>query len=322
MILLLGIFSVPTFSRAAPEIGIQDSDITIDTIPSNPEPYADVTIQLSSYSTDLSRAMIQWRNGSSLVLSGYGKVTYSFKAPGPDSTAVFTVSIDPAEGGTTITKQVVISPSEIGLLWQAVDSYTPPFYRGKAFPSSEGIIKVVAIPTSTSIKQGKGNISYTWSTGDNNDAQTDGSGFNKDSFTFKNSQLHATEKVAVTATSVDGRYNAANTIDVPIVDPKIIFYKRSPTEGVLYNQGYTTEISVPEDEATIVAAPYNLALVGNENQFTYSWKINDEDIETPSKKTELTIHPTDHGGYATVDVVFENLHTLFQKVSAQVKLDL
>jgi hypothetical protein len=84
----------------------------------------------------------------------------------------------------------------------------------------------------------------------------------------------------------------------------------------------TDEIDIPEDQATIVAAPYSLALKGSEDNFTYSWKINGDDIATPSAKTELTIHPTAHGGYATVDVVFENLKQLFQKASGELKLNL
>jgi len=73
---------------------------------------------------------------------------------------------------------------------------------------------------------------------------------------------------------------------------------------------------------TIVAEPYFLSLKGHENNFIYSWQINGERIATPSKKTELTIRPTSRGGYATIDVVIENLNELFQKVSNQLKLNL
>jgi len=77
-----------------------------------------------------------------------------------------------------------------------------------------------------------------------------------------------------------------------------------------------------EDEATVVAEPYFLAYKGNENDFTYSWQINGQDIDTPTKKTELTIRPSSRGGYATVSATFENLTLLFQKVVGNLKIDL
>jgi hypothetical protein len=311
----------PILSQADVQIGIQDSDINVDTIPDNPQPYDNVTIELSSYATDLTKAMIQWKQGSTLVLSGYGKTSYAFTAPGPDSVTVFTVTIQPVEGGDAITKQIVISPSEIDLMWESANGYTPPFYRGKALPTSESDIRVVAIPNTTTIKQGKGDISYSWSAGQNDTVMTDASGYNKDSFEFQNSAINLTESVSVTASSVDGRYNATNSIDVPIVSPQVIFYKRSPTDGVLYNQALDDSTTITEDEATIVAVPYFLATVGNENNFTYNWQINGSPIDTPAKKTELTIQPTEHDGYATIDVDFENPQTLYQKVTGELNLN-
>ncbi len=318
---LVAVIFLPVFSHASVQIGIQDSDINVDTVPGNPQPYDDVTINLSSYSTDLNKAMIQWRQGSALVLSGYGKTSYTFKTPGPDSVTIFTVTIMPVEGGNSITKQVVISPSEIDLMWEAADAYVPAFYRGKALPTSESAIRVVAIPNTNTIKQGKGSVTYSWSSGQNDNPVTASSGYGKDSYEFINSPLNTKEKVSVSASSVDGRYSATSSIDVPIVSPKVVFYKRSPTEGVLYNQALNDQTTITEDEATIVAAPYYLATVGNEDDFAYNWQINGSAINTPSKKTELTIQPTEHDGYATIDVDFENAQTLYQKAVAELKLN-
>jgi ribosome-associated translation inhibitor RaiA len=128
--------------------------------------------------------------------------------------------------------------------------------------------------------------------------------------------------VTVIASSVAGNYSAENTIEIPVYKPKIIFYKRSPTEGVLYNNALDKEATMTEEEVTIVAEPYYLPIVGNENDFTYSWKINSSDIQTPIKKTELTVRPTSHDGYATIDMTIENLSKLFQKVSNALKLNL
>lgn len=320
VIFILSIFYIREFSIAANEIMPQESDIAITTIPENPQPYEDVTVMLSSYATDLNKAQIQWQIGSNIVLSGYGKTSYSFKALGPNTITVIDLTITIPGSIDRILKRIAINPSEVELIWEGVDSYTPPFYRGKSFPSAEGFIKVVAIPNTNTIKKGKGTITYTWKAGDN--TVSGASGYNKDSYVFRNSELNDTEKVSVNAESVDGGYNATNRIEVPITSPKIIFYEKSPTEGVLYNKALVDESGFSGEEMTIVAEPYFLALKGNESNFTYNWKINGKEIETPSKKMQLTVRPTDRGGYATINLTLDNISTFFQKVSGQIKLNL
>lgn len=320
ILFIMGVFYVSQISFAENEIMLQESDITTTTIPENPQPYDDVTINLSSYATDLNKAMIQWQNGSSIVLSGYGKTSYSFKTSGPNTISIIDVTITIPGSIDKVTKRIAINPSEVELIWEGVDSYTPPFYRGKSFPSPEGRIKVVAVPNTNIIKQGKGAITYTWKSG-NNTVQS-ASGYNKDSYVFQNSELNDVERVSVTAESVNGVYNATNSIEIPITAPKIIFYEKSPTQGILYNAALGKETSFNGEEMTIVAEPYFLALKGNEDSFSYNWKINGKIIDTPSRKTELTIRPTDRGGYATLELSMENLSTLFQKVIGQLKLDL
>lgn len=318
ILFIVGLFYIVTSTYAALEINLQDSDISVEVMPENPEPYQDVTISLSSYATDLDKAFVEWRSGSNLILSGYGKTNYSFTALGPNISTIFDVTITPADGGEKLVRRITINPSEVEIMWESMDGYTPPFYRGKSFVSREGRIKAVAIPNTTKI--GKSNVVYKWKSGDN--TVLGASGYNKDSYVFTNSELNLKESVTVSASSVDGRYNASKTITIPIASPKIIFYKKSPTEGILYNNALLNETFVDGDEMTIVAEPYFLAIKGNEDDFTYNWKINSEAIETPSGRTELTIRPASRGGYATINLDLENLNTFFQKASGQLKLSL
>ncbi len=311
---------IPIFSHAQPEIMLQQNDVDVETIPQNPEPYQNVTINLTSYATDLNKAMIKWQSGSKTILSGYGKTSYSFRTFGPNTTTLFTVIITPANSLVNIVKKVLISPSEVDVLWEAVNSYTPPFYKGKSFVSREGAIRVVAIPNTNDIKQGKGKIAYTWSLDDK--AVPSASGFNKNSYTFQNNVLNREENIKVTASSIDGTYNATKRITIAMISPKIVFYKKSPTAGVLYNQALTAGYLMTGDEMTIVAEPYFFAFDKDMSSFTYQWEINGKAIDTPLKKTEITIRPTSRGGYAIIGLTIENLKTLFQEVSGQLKLNL
>jgi hypothetical protein len=321
--ILIGIFCIHTYSYAVDDglsIGLQDTDITVTTVPRNPQPFQNVTISISSYSTDLNKASIIWRNGANILLSGYGKTSYSFKATGPNTTTTFDIVITTLDTGDRVTKRISITPSEVALLWEAVDGYTPPFYRGKAFVTSEGYIRTVAIPTTNTNLKGSGNVSYTWKSAGK--TVQSASGFNKNSYVFKNSELDDVESINVVASSVDSSYNAENNIDIPIIQPKVIFYEKKAGEGIVYNTALSNDTFMQNDQMTIIAEPYYLALHGNESDFSYKWKINGDDIDTPSKKTELTIHPATRGGYATIDIVLENMNAFFQKVEGQLKLTL
>ena len=317
---LIGTLCVPYFSWAENQIGVEDNEINIDISPSNPGPYEDVTISLSSYATDLNRAYISWQTKDSPTASEIGKTSFTVKTGAIDVPIVVNISIKPVNGVDTITKQIIITPSEIEIMWESADGYTPPFYRGKSLPISGSLIKVVAIPNTHTIKSGKGNITYTWK--NNDSVLSDLSGYNKNYYIFKNSLFDQTNNVSVSASSISGDYNAEKTIEIPVYKPKMVFYKKSPTEGILYNNALEKETFMSEDEMTLVAEPYFLSMKGNENKFIYTWQVNGKNIDTPAKKTELTIRPTSRGGYATINFVIDNLDELFQKVSNQLKLEL
>lgn len=317
---VLGLINIPSISSAELQIEVQEGDIDIQTVPNNPQPYQDVTINISSYATDLNKAIINWQGDSGTILSGIGKTSYTFKAGGPNTYNTFTVSITPIGSMNTINKSITIAPSEIEIMWESISGYTPPFYKGKTLPISGSKIRAVAIPNTNTIKSGNGSLAYTWKNAGN--TVLDASGYNKNSYEFKNSMFEDINEITVVASSVNSNYVAENTIEIPVYDPKIIFYKKSPTEGVLYNNALNKEATMTENETTLVAEPYYISLKGHENNFTYSWKINGDGIPTPSKKTELTVRPTSRGGFATISLTIENLKELFQKTSNQLKLNL
>lgn len=317
---ILGIINIPYFCFAEMQIDVQEGEITAEVSPTNPQPYQDVTITLSSYATDLNKAIIKWQSEAGIVLSGIGKTRYSFKAGGPNTYNLINITITPVGGMSSITKNITIIPSEIEIMWESVDGYAPPFYKGKVLPVGGSFIRAVAFPNTNTIKSGSGSFTYNWKNSDN--AVPESSGYNKNAYVFKNSVFNTVNKISVVASSVNGTYTAENIIEIPIYDPKMIFYKKSPTEGVLYNTALDKESFMKEDEMTIVAEPYFLSIKGHENNFRYDWQINGKMINTPAKKTELTVKPASRGGYATISVVIENAREVFQTVTGKLKLNL
>ena len=286
---------------------IASADIEVNVTPQNPEPYQDVTVDIQSFATDMNTAYIEWIDAGKIVLSGTGRTSYTTKTGGPDSPTNITVSIVPAGGTGKVSKKITIYSSDIEVFWEAVDGYTPPFYRGKSFSSSEGRVKVVAIPNTTTGKGKTGNIAYSWR--ENDTAVPSAGGYKKDSFIFQNDAINSSDSISVSASSTDGLYNASKTISIPIVKPQILFYKKSPNTGTEYSQALFSEASFDDEIATIVAEPYFL-------------NINGEGIPTPSRPRELTIKPESRGGSATIRVVIEGVDSLFQKISAKLIINL
>lgn len=319
-ILFLGVFCIPYYSKAENQIIVQDEEIVVNMIPNNPEPYQDVRIEISSYSTDLNKAIITWKGDGGVVLSGVGKTSYSFKTSGPNTKMNFEVVIKPVGSMSSLTKKISIFPSEVTLLWESLDGYTPPFYKGKTLNTKGSTIKAVAIPNTNTIKSGLGNMSYTWK--NNDEVVQEASGYNKNYYTFKGDLFDGENEISVNVSSVEGNYNAENQIQIPSYKGKVIFYKKSPTEGVLYNKALLNDSFFSGEEMSIVAEPFFLSIRNRENSFYYNWKINGESIETPSKKKEITLRPTSKGGYATVSVTFEDMQRLFQKITGSLKLNL
>ena len=64
---------------------------------------------------------------------------------GPDTNTTFEVIITPVGTIENIIKQFSVSPSEIEVMWESVDGYAPPFYKGKVLPISGSLISYILI---------------------------------------------------------------------------------------------------------------------------------------------------------------------------------
>ncbi len=318
-LVVLMLLSMPFVSKA--ESGVSESDINIELNPQVPTPGADVTATLSSYATDLNKASIKWQDASGNVLSsGIGDVSYTISSGGPNTNISIQVSITPAGDSTPIIKQLSIHPSSVDILWQIEDSHTPPFYKGKALATSESIIKAVAMPVVIRKNTASNNNVYIWKLEQKN--ITKSSGYGKDAFEFKNSYLRDVEHIDVNASSVDGSFHAENTITIPILNSKLLFYLKNPDGVINYNQAVGDSTQIYGNESTLVAEPYFFPKVSAGGDVTYTWQINGSPINTPKNPTVLTFRPTGSGGYATISLAIEHASKLFQSVASSIKLNL
>lgn len=297
------------------------SSILVNMVPENPAPNQNVNINLNSYANNLDSVLISWSVNGKNASSGIGKKTFSLNAPsaGGETSVIATISLPDGAIDTNIT----IRPSAMVLLWQAEDSYVPPFYRGKALPSAESSVKIVAMPE---IKSGAGlvdprNMTYSWKKDYTNNV--DGSGYGKNSFTFVNDYLDDSNNIGVVASTTDQKYSSQANIDVPTYSPKIIFYKNDLSLGTLWENALYDGYRVYGNEI-IEAAPYFISPGDIRIPFlTWSWSINDFFIDTVGNRKNLFPVQVQSGvsGKSIIKVDIENKYKITGAISKELSVE-
>ena len=286
---------------------LQSNDISFSLNPEYPGPNTNVTASLSSYTLDLNKTNISWVLNSQTVFVGVGKKDYSFKTDNSGTPITIEAGIETATG-VFLNKQITITPTGVDMLWEAPDSYVPPFYKGKALLTAEGTVKVVAIPTGGDV----GGLNYDWKQDDTE--EPDASGYGKSFYLFNNSYLETSNTVEVLLSSlVTGNNLGSNKITLAYGKPKINFYEKDPVLGVKWEKALTDGFTVNKGGGTLVAEPYFFFPQDlNSSDLDFAWAINDASVSTPSPKNELSVKP-DAGasGQAKIDLTINNINTLF-----------
>lgn len=319
--LILTLILFITFTGLTARAQIRSTDIVLSVLPHYPNPNQNVNATLSSHSTNLDKANISWSVNSQEMSRGIGKKSFSFKSGNMGVSTVLSVIIDTIDG-QSISKTITITPTDVDMLWEASDAYTPPFYRGKTLAPSQGMFKVVAMPsiTNQSGKVGISNLSYTWTKDDEN--QSSSSGWGKNYFTFQNSYLDKGNIVEVKVSDISGSTNASGKITLQTVNPKIFFYENDPQLGVKWETALSDGFVIDLNGKTITAEPYFFSPQNiNSSSLTFDWFLNGEKIATPKPKNVLSIKPEDgQSGGSTIKVAINNVNTLFQSMEKSISV--
>lgn len=240
------IFFLITPSFAQFENASLAPDISIIAIPENPKPGETVTLEAISYGADLNQASLIWKYNDKTIASGIGRTKITLTAPTTNSSGFISLSVGGAGFQQTQIGYTLRSAS-VDLLWEAIDSYTPPFYKGKALLSKNALVRVTAIQTRSAPK----NLSFEWSRNDS--AVPAYSGYNKNALIFKNETLKNEERVSVTASG--GLFSGSKNLSLLPGKPTILMYQKK--EGFIdYARGYTDDFETADPGITLRFEPY------------------------------------------------------------------
>lgn len=291
----------------------RESDVSVDVLPSVPGPNENITINLTSLAVDLDKADITWIVNGKFAYTGKGQKSYKTTTGGVGTTTTIDVAIV-INRNSRIDKKIVIQPSEIDVLWEVPDAYVPPFYKGKAMPTSESTLKLIALPNirnSKGVKTSAGNLVYKWKK--NNISLPDQSGYGKNTLTVTTSYFNSKEEISLEATSATENFGAKTNLIIKTLEPKILFYEDNPLSGILFNNALSKGFTLADGETSIIALPYfftpNDPL---DKDIRYTWSINNTKIALPPKINELVVKKGASTGTAKITLQIQNNLKLFQ----------
>ena len=285
------------------------ADLSISTIPLNPQPLQSVQVSLQSYGFDLSQADIVWSYNGAPIASGIGRTTITVTAPANGNVGTISVTANSSDFATTVAS-LILRPASLDVLCEGADSYTPPFYKGRALPSSNSVIRVVAIPA---INAPRG-LSYNWS--ENDSALQDSSGYEKTSVLFKNDTLNTTENVSVSASN--NSFTGSGAVTITPGSPTILGYLS--TDGYIdYANGSATSLNTTGTGAIVHFEPYFFSTpVSIPNDLTFSYTDSTgNNITTGNTQNELRLSRPDGGGQSQFSVAVSTVIYTLQNITRQ-----
>lgn len=296
--------------------------VSIDITPEVPRPGDKVTITVSAYGgIDINSSVIDWIMDGKSALRGVGKKAFSFYPPGNGKVTNIGLHIKP-QYGLEIVRLFKFNPSEVDVLWQA-DTYTPPFYRGKALYTPQADVQFVAIPNITKKNGTKiqpQNTVYAWELDYSADAAN--SGYGVDSYNFTGSILSKPTNVRVTAYDpLDKNSTGVGSLDLENIQPILLMYEMHPTYGTLFNTAATGAFNFQQNDIQLGAYPFFYSTASKKN-VTYKWSINDQEVKNLPKNQDFLVLQKlkQETGQSTVSVSASNGDKVLQQANTSLDL--
>jgi len=282
------------------------SSASLDFTPRIPNPSEEFTVQVRDFSININSAQIVWYVNGSELERGIGLTQITTTAGETGERTTIRAVITPVSGEVREATGS-ITTAGVDLLWNA-NTFTPPFYKGKALYSPQATITIAAIPQ---FPNGNTNLVYTWR--QNNRILGSESGFGKNSITLTGSILNEPISVSVEVSNQDQTIQATDSIAINPQGIDVILYEESPLYGTVYERALSGGYNLSSPEITVRAVPYNISL-GN---ITYGWTVNN----TETNQTGSTITLRNEQGIAgssRIGVLVENVQKLLQQTSKEI----
>jgi hypothetical protein len=299
---------------------IQDQ-LSVTVVPNIPGPYDHVIITIADYNTNLDSTKISWSVNGKTLQSGIGGKSFEFVMGALGQTSNVKVTIEPTDA-PAIIQTITLTPQDLDIAWEA-QSYTAPFYKGKALFPTEGDITFVALPnfvTKTGAQINPGNLVYKWT--QNGTVLGSKSGFGKNTLLYSGTILSRPVQMMVEVSTLKGDMKARKIITVTPTDTQALLYENNPLMGILFNKSVQGSFTLTAKEGKFEAFPYFFsARARNNADLKYSWQLNNQPLLVPTTQHSMVFrNDADTSGTAQSSVTISDFSKLLQNAKADISL--
>ncbi|MFM2357538.1 MAG: hypothetical protein RJA61_275 [Candidatus Parcubacteria bacterium] len=304
------VFCLALFVLTTPFVFAQNfgAPVYLEITPQTPGPNQQVTATLTSYSTDLNAADISWFLNGALQKKGTGIKTFSFQTNDIGKTTTVSVNAVTIDG-KLIEQSLTIQSAEIEMFFEA-DSYTPPFYKGKALYTHQGLARIVALPrfvNSEGVRINPKNLIYTWKK--DGVVLQDSSGFGKQTLSLSGSLIVRPSNMEVEVSNLDGSIKSVSRRVLRSTEAEVLVYEESPLYGIRFSKAIENSLDLTQAETTLVAVPYFFS-ISKPLQASYSWLMNSQSVGGSDSVTFR--NESKETGISRISVKAENLSKILQ----------
>lgn len=257
--------------------GLNPADLdrfTIKIFPEAPQPGQELRATVEGFATNLGRANITWVVEGRTVADGPNIRSIPLTMGGT-GTSISVKAYILNETGRVFIAERTLRPTTVDLVWEA-NTYTPPFFKGKALQSANSLIRLTAFPVfvdSSGYTLDPGQLVYTWIQGTRTMPKISGKG--QRTVTITNTEVLGALDITVRVTSPDGSFVGIGKAKIPVAQPEVIFYEDHPLLGVRYDHALGKEAVLAGTEESVVAEPYYFSgYQKGSDVLKYSWLVN------------------------------------------------
>ena len=259
--------------------------INVKMNPKTPGEDQDVTVSLESFTTDLNSSEIIWYLDKNPIKQGVGEKSVTVRTGEFGQTLNLNVVVI-SNHGVKKEKNITIAPAEIDTLWEA-QTYTPPFYKGKALPTFKSLVKVTAIPRYAKAASDPRMFNYTWKY---NRTLTVGQGLGRNTAMVKMGYADTPLSVSVDVTLPGTDWSGQRSDTINGTEALVRFYEQAPLLGINFNKQLAKQTTGEGNQFTIKAVPY---FFSNEDfgdgSMIYTWRVNNKNAVPGLDPSVLTI---------------------------------
>ncbi len=289
------LFAIPQTSLHAQTLSGQ-SGATLIASPQFPTPNQEVTVSLDAYSMNTIGATITWYVDKIELVDRKNERSIKFIS-GPIGSTHTVRSVIRFPSGLPLEATVVIPITQVDIIVEA-DSHIPAFYRGRALPSENSLIRAIAVLHGKTAET-PAEYTYEWKLDGN---PLFGGPIRGKRVIETRMPLYQDHTLTVVVYNAHGVPLGRRTIALNPVVPEVYFYEENPLRG-LSRKAITDDFVLIGEETTVYAEPYFMNIEPKTFSGELSWKLNGEHVD-PTGVVPNAITLRHVGGEGSANIAF------------------